>query len=818
MKSITDNIKSIIIVLLVIMLSVLSALRLMKIQVVGDKDITTPVKFSETAVKYTRQVKATRGGIVDYSGNTLITNDARNDIILCKALFPTDLRKGNDTLLVLCKALKEHGHPYKDSLPISADKPYVFTDNKKSAEVIEKLSLNVYATADNCIDKLISDYKIDDSYTDEEKRILAGLRYDMIVKDFAYNIDLVLAEGVDQQTVIDMKELSNFYPGVDAIESSERRIVRGDILPHELGTVGPIYAEEYAELKNQGYALDDIVGKSGIEAALESTLRGHNGEEEITVDNGSVVDVRTIVETESGKTARLTVDGAYQLKLQKILDDFITNFPSINTNPKLKNVKCGAIAVLDAKTGAVKGFANAPTYNLKDYTENYDFFLTEENSPLLNRCTNGLYRPGSTFKTITATAGLNEGIVDANTTFNCHKYFKYHGGDFQCAGFHGNVAIRRAIEVSCNVYFYELADRLGIDKITEYAKLYGLGQHTGLETGDAAGYLCNPETFAEHGLVWYIGYVLQAAIGNQDAGMTPLQMAVVANTIANRGVRYKPYIVDGLYDYGSGKLVSQTEPTVAQTIDIKNKDMYDLIIGGMIDASHNNMPPKYSLSDLGFDVAIKTGTPQTGKDLEEQNSFFIGFAPADNPEVAFAGVIEGGEYSKYMIRDIILAYQECYGLNGKKPTAKLPAENRKPLVKNTTTTTTTSTTTTQPAEEVPAIQIPDNNNDNNNQQQVPPEQQQPQQQIPEQQAQQPEQQQQQVPPEQQQPQQQNPDQQAQQPEQQQQQVPPEQQQSPEQPPGQQPEQQQQQVPPDQQQAQEQPQQNKPPAGDPPVPE
>lgn len=299
--------------------------------------------------------------------------------------------------------------------------------------------------------------------------------------------------------------------------------------------------------------------------------------------------------------------------------------------------------------------------------------------------------------------------------------------------------------------------------------------------------------------------------------MTPLQMAVVANTIGNRGVRYQPYLVDSYYSYGSGSLIKKTEPVIANKIEIKTPDLYDYIVGGMIDASRN-MPARYSLSDLGFDVAIKTGTPQTGRNLNEQNSFFIGFAPADNPEVAFAGVIEGGEYSKYMIRDIILAYQECYGLNGKKPTAKLPAENRKPLVKNTTTTTTTSTTTTQPAEEVPAIQIPDNNNDNNNQQQVPPEQQQPQQQIPEQQAQQPEQQQQQVPPEQQQPQQQNPDQQAQQPEQQQQQVPPEQQQSPEQPPGQQPEQQQQQVPPDQQQAQEQPQQNKPPAGDPPVPE
>ena len=697
MKGLTDNIKSIIVVLIVIMLGVLSALRLMEIQVVGDKDIKTPVRYSENAVTYTREIKATRGGIVDYSGNVLVTNDPRTDLVLCKAFFPDDLSEGNRTILGICRALKEYGYEFKDSLPISMNEPYVFT-GEDNAELVSALSLNVYATAENCIDKLIADYKISDSYSSEEKRIIAGFRYEMIAKDFAYNNDLLLAKGVDQKTAVEMKELSNVYPGIEAIEAADRRIVRGDILPHELGTVGPIYAEEYEALRAQGYALNDTVGKSGIEEAMERILRGQNGEEEITVDGGAVVDIRSIVDTHSGDTVRLTVDGAYQLKLQSILENFLNNFQSINTNPKLKNVHCGAIAVLDAKTGAVKGLATAPTYNLKDYNENFEYFLKAEDSPLLNRCTNGLYRPGSTFKTITATAGLNEGIVDGSTTFTCLGKMEYHGSHPSCTGTHGPIAVRRAIEVSCNIYFYELADRLGIDLITKYAQLYGLGQSTGLETGDAAGYLCNPETFAAHGIPWYIGYVLQAAIGNQDAGMTPLQMAVVASTIGNRGVRYKPYLVDSLYDYASGKLVSRTEPVVAETIEQNYDYVYDLIIGGMIDASHN-VPMQYSLSNLGFDVAIKTGTPQTTSE-EDQNSFFIGFAPANDPEIAFAGVIEGGEYSKYMIRDIILAYQECYGLAGVAPTAKLPAEVRKPLDMSKVTTTTTSdgqTTTTTTA-------------------------------------------------------------------------------------------------------------------------
>ena len=718
MKKLTDNIKGVLIVMLVVMLTLISAMRLMEIQVVGDEDIKAPEKqYGPDAVTFVKQVKATRGRIIDYSGNIIVDNDPRCDLVLRKAFFPEDLQKGNAAILGIYNALKEYGYEYKEtSLPISFTKPYVFTE-KDTAELVSELNLNVYATAENCIDKLIADYKISDNYTDEEKRIIAGIRYEMTAKDFSNETDLLLAEDVDPETVAEMKELSNFYGGIDVIEVCDRQIQRGDILPHEIGTIGPIYAEQYDELKTRGYAMNDVVGKSGIEEAMETELRGQNGQEEITVVDGSVVDSRTIVETESGHTVKLTVDGNYQLKLQSILDNFLENFSSINTVSTIDSskVKCGAITVIDCKTGAVKGMATAPTYNLKDYSENYDYFLNAEDVPLLNRCKNGLYRPGSTFKTITATAGLNEGIITGSTTFNCQHDFKYHGGDFSCTGWHGNISVRKAIEVSCNVFFYELSDRLGIDMISKYATLYGLGQSTGLETGDSAGYLCNPETFAANNIPWYIGYVIQAGIGNQDAGMTPLQMAVVASTIGNRGVRYKPYLVDSLYDYGTGDLVSKTQPTIAEEIPLNYEGIYDYIIAGMVDASHN-VPEKYSLSNLGFDVAIKTGTPQTGATLDEQNSFFIGFAPADDPEIAFAGVIENGEFSKYMIRDIILAYQECYGLNGVAPKKQsLPKEERKPLPNatgtttetTTTTSTTTTTTTTLPAStSTQPVQVP----------------------------------------------------------------------------------------------------------------
>lgn len=665
-------------------------MRLMKLQVVGG-DAVEESQTGDEALVYQKEVKATRGEIIDFNGNLLVTNDKRCDIVLQKAFFPEDLAEGNDVLINVYMSLIGHSYKFKECLPITMTEPYEFTEDDVS-EVRENLHLNVYATAENCIDKLISDYEISDSYSPREKRIIAGMRYAMIEKEFSYSNDLVLAEDADPNTITEMKELSNLYHGIEAVEVSERRIERGDILPHEIGTVGPIYAEEYDELRAKGYKLNDTLGKNGIESAMETELRGQNGIEEISIKDGAVSDVRTISETNSGNTVKLTVDGAYQLKLQGILDNFLDNFPNINTNWHLSNVHKGAIVVLDAKTGAVKGMATAPTYNLKDYAIDYEDLMNDEDSPLLNRCTYGLYRPGSTFKTVTATAGLNEGIVDAGTALYCNHWYNFHGSTFSCTGTHGYISARRAVQVSCNCYFYELSSRLGIDNITKYSQLYGLGSHTGIETGDDAGYLCNPETFAERGQPWYVGFVIQAGIGNYDCGMTPLQMAVVANTIANRGVRYKPYLVDSLYKYGTDELIYRTQPTVAEKIELSNDYIYDPIINGMIDASHNVPVYKYSLSNLGFDVAIKTGTPQTDQnDLSKQNSFFIGFAPADDPEIAFAGVIEGGEYSKYMIRDIILEYQKCYGLNGVEPTAVLPDENGE--IPTTGTATGTGTVT-----------------------------------------------------------------------------------------------------------------------------
>lgn len=664
MKTLSDRIKIIVTVLFVLMMGILGAMRLMKIQVVTDNNTDTVSPVSEkNLITYTQSSKATRGDIIDCFGKPIVQNTIVYNIVLEKAFFPDENQEGNRILLDIYNLLKEKSYNIELSLPISRTTPYKFTGKEEdSLELKERIKLNSYATAENCIDKFISDYEISDKYSQQEKWIISAMRYELSVKDFALNNDFILAENVSEDIIIEAKAKSITLKGIDIRESSERKIIQGNVLPHEIGTVGPIYAEEYEELSQKGYAMNDVVGKSGIESVMEETLRGQNGVEEITVSNNAVVDSKVITPVQNGQIVKLTVDSKYQQKLQNILDNFLDSYGGYNGYSS----DCGALVVLDAKTGAVRGMATAPTYDLNDYLNDYNSVLNAENTPLINRATDGLYRPGSTFKTITATGGLNEGVIDGDTYFYCGHTMTYYDMPFNCTGYHDYISVSRAITVSCNIFFYETAKRLTIDGIVKYENLYGLGQNTGIETGDSAGYIASPENYNKLGLTMYAGDVIQTGIGQGEMGITPLQLACVANTIANEGVRYRPYLVEGLYDSATGECVKKTEPVINATIELNYDYVYDYIEEGMIGAGRN-MPYEHTLSDFGFDVAIKTGTPQT-RNLQSQNSVFIGYAPADNPVLAFAGIIEDGEYSKYMIRDIIKAYDECYGIS--KPKSK----------------------------------------------------------------------------------------------------------------------------------------------------
>lgn len=643
----------------------LCAVDLMKIQVVDGAEYLEKAKTTRQASQI---ITSPRGEIVDVNGNEIVSNKTGFNVVIEKAFFPSDNAEINRVILGIANILKEDGVAWIDTLPITQDQPYGYLEARDSdaIKLRKNIGLQHYATAEDCLIEMYKRYGIDESLSDEEKRIIAGVRYEMFLRSFSLSNRYTFAEDIPMDTVVRLKEVAYTLDGMDIVEEAIRVYAAGDVAPHLIGTVGAINADEYAENKANGYALNDVIGKSGIEKAMESNLRGTKGTRTLELLNGAVVSDMVTEEAVPGNTIKLTLDMSYQRKVQAILENHILWLNNQTSyNKKGENANAGAIVVLDVKTGALLAAATAPTYDLNDYLTDYASVINRENTPLVNRATNGLYRPGSTFKTVTATAALNEGLVNKSTIISCGNKYTYWD-DYQpkCTGWHGGINVVTAIEKSCNIFFYEVGRLMGPYMIESYANQYGLGDDCYLETGGAKGKIATPETMQQANLEWQAGLVVQVAIGQSETAVTPLQMAVQASTIANKGVRYQPHLVDSVYTYNMEEIVSVTEPQVTLTIPDKTGETFDLVTQGMKQAAaflqygyptQKDYYTPYLLTDLPKEAAIKTGTPQVTS-AEDTSSSFIGFYPADDPEIAFSGMVEHGEYSKFMIRQLIEAY------------------------------------------------------------------------------------------------------------------------------------------------------------------
>ncbi len=665
--SIFEKIRSVLFFAVVLAAMALCAAALMKIQVV-DGELYLQMADSTSIAE--QDIQAPRGEIVDAAGNEVVSNKVGYNVIIEKAFISSDKQEVNRIVLEIAEILAEDDVSWIDTLPITFERPYEFLESRESdiAKLRTNISVQPYATAEECIDAMISLYEISDDYTADQKRIIAGIRYEMNIRSFSLSNRYTLAEDIPMDTVVKLKESSFGLDGMDIVEEAIRVYEDTNYAPHLVGTVGSISAEEYEELKDSGYMLNDVIGKSGVEKAMESELRGSTGTRSIEILSGVVVSDTVTEEAIPGHTIKLTIDMDYQQKVQSILENHIYWLQNqTSSNKKGENGNAGAIVVTDVKTGAILAAATAPTYNISDYLDNYAAVANGENSPLMNRATSGLYRPGSTFKTVTATAGLNYGIITPTTTITCNNVYTYWD-DYQpkCTSWHGSINVITAIEKSCNIFFYETGRLLGIDRLAEYAELYGFGQNTGIETGDSAGYFATPETFTARRLEWQAGLVVQAAIGQSETYVTPLQMAMQASTIANRGTRYTPYVVDSVYTYNMESLIKETQPEVAAVIPDETGVTFETIIQGMEQAANfaaysyptvNEYYTDYLLTGLPEQAAIKTGTPQMTSS-DDTGSAFIGFYPADDPVIAFSGFVEHGEYSKFMIRQIIEAYYD----------------------------------------------------------------------------------------------------------------------------------------------------------------
>ncbi len=675
MDKISGIIRSIVLAAFVVVCAFLCGLRLLQIQLVDGSSYLGMTKRTYVA---NQDIDAARGQIADANGKLLNTNKMVYNVNLQYTTLPKENEKQNEIIYRVLSVLMKNNEEWNDSLPIGKNAPYAFLAGKdKAVEALKnRLGIANYANVDDCIFHLYEMYEISDKYDETMRRAIAGVRYSMTAKDFSYINKFVLASDISADTVIDLKELSGYLDGVDITESWERQYLESDVAAHLRGTVGAISAEDYSTLKEQGYMYNDSLGLSGVEKALESELRGIRGTRSITRStDGREVSDEVTSDPVAGKSVMLTIDSDFQKLVQDAIEYHVKYFrseyynPEFKTNPELLEEAChaGAAVVLDCKTGGVLASVSYPNYDLNEYVENYSDVISAEYSPVFNRALDGVFRPGSTFKTITAIAGLAEGVISSDTAINCGHVYTYYAPGFSptCMGYHGSINVKYALRYSCNIFFYETARRMGITKLAEWGSRFGIGEDLDFELTMENGQMTSLELYDKLGLTWNQGNIVQAGIGQCETGVTPLHLAVQAMTLANKGVRYQPHIVKSVYNFDFSEKLYDSPTVIAEDFsDYPGMaDYMEAVKEGMLmvtDTLWTSIKGEgyYNVFDyIGVgsgNVATKTGSPQTS--VDRFNSAFIGYYPADDPEIAFGIIIEDSARAWGLGSNIVNAY------------------------------------------------------------------------------------------------------------------------------------------------------------------
>ena len=647
--------------------------RLIFLQLVNGDSFTAQAT-NTTDYKFT--VTAARGDIVDSKGERIASSTTGYSVVLNKLLMgDEDL----DTMLQkIVGLLGKNGESWNDSLLIGqpdAAGHYEFTaasdnatEQKALAAMKDNLGLQQYATADDVMEKLVEDYDLAD-FSLYWQRVLSGIHYEMQLQAFSNVNNFVMAENVSEATVATIKENSLSLPGVEIVETSTRSYEQGTVLPHVLGRVGKITAEKWKvtdengqvtyPLKEKGYNMNDIIGISGLESAYEDELRGKDGVETITRNSDGVI-VNTALTTvpEPGHTVQLTIDSEFQKAVDQALAKNVEWIK--NTYADSKQANAGAVVVIDVKTGGVLAASNYPSFDQNLYAAQYNEYSADENMPLFNRALQGLYTPGSTYKPSVAVAGLDTGLLNRNSTVNCTRVYTYYK-DYRprCAQHgHGNgpIDVVNAIKWSCNIFFYDVGRRLTSDVYDAYAYKLGLGQRTGVEVSEALGHLTtkNDSNYTE-------SLDIQAAIGQGNTAVTPIQLATYAATLANRGTRYRTHFVKAILDSNTGKTLEETQPEVMDVVEDKG-ETFDLVREGMKGVAQT-IP---ALAAYPYTIACKTGSPQRSEGYyvgstykHYTNAAMIAYGPAEDPEIAIGVVVEyggAGTRTGQLVADIFNAY------------------------------------------------------------------------------------------------------------------------------------------------------------------
>ena len=588
-------------------------------------------------------VTASRGIITDRNGKVLVSNRLAYTLVFDRSGFDDDTAL-NAAILRLVQLCEETGTGWNDTLPIGRVGNFLRYSNARSEtfdKFIEKNDLTSGASGRQLLSELRELYHVDESLSEREARLIVGVRYELHSRD-----SYTFAEDVSTEVLSLITD--GRYEGV-TIRTASARVYNTALAAHILGTIGPIWQEEwssnedtgYVGYADKGYSMNDLVGKDGVEKAFESYLRGTDGRRLITTDEtGKITGELYTREPQPGGTVALTLDIDLQADVEAALAETISGMID-----KDSNERGGAAAVVSVGTGEVLALASYPTYDLSTFNEDYDELVNDQRLPMFNRATQGIYAPGSTFKMVTAVAALESGIITPSSIIQDRGIYTYYKDPqpmcwiySQTGSTHGRINVSQAITDSCNYFFYEVGRLTGIRTLDSYASQFGLGQSTGIEIGDSSGVLASPEWAESHDQEWTDGQTITAAIGQSYNLFTPLQLANYVATLVGGGDHYQAHLLKNVKAYDNSRLLYMYDDNPINTVEMSDitlsavtRGMHELTVSGSV---------AYAFENCVVSAGAKTGSAQVGTDIA--NGVFVAYAPYEKPEIAVAIVIEKG--------------------------------------------------------------------------------------------------------------------------------------------------------------------------------
>lgn len=588
-------------------------------------------------------VTASRGIITDRNGKVLVSNRLAYTLVFDRSGFDDDAAL-NAAILRLVQLCEETGTGWNDTLPIGRVGNFLRYSNARSEtfdKFIEKNDLTSGASGRQLLSELRELYHVDESLSEREARLIVGVRYELHSRD-----SYTFAEDVSTEVLSLITD--GRYEGV-TIRTASARVYNTALAAHILGTIGPIWQEEwsssedtgYVGYADKGYSMNDLVGKDGVEKAFESYLRGTDGRRLITTDEtGKITGELYTREPQPGGTVALTLDIDLQADVEAALAETISGMID-----KDSNERGGAAAVVSVGTGEVLALASYPTYDLSTFNEDYDELVNDQRLPMFNRATQGIYAPGSTFKMVTAVAALESGIITPSSIIQDRGIYTYYKDPqpmcwiySQTGSTHGRINVSQAITDSCNYFFYEVGRLTGIRTLDSYASQFGLGQSTGIEIGDSSGVLASPEWAESHDQEWTDGQTITAAIGQSYNLFTPLQLANYVATLVGGGDHYQAHLLKNVKAYDNSRLLYMYNDKPMNSVEISDstlsavtRGMHELTVSGSV---------AYAFENCVVSAGAKTGSAQVGTDIA--NGVFVAYAPYEKPEIAVAIVIEKG--------------------------------------------------------------------------------------------------------------------------------------------------------------------------------